>query len=299
MKVFISIITFVLFLSSSMLAQENDSIKAKEKAPKKIDKPVRSPFGSGYLIDNLSTDVPIKKTLEFIIQHKFGTVENGASDFFGIYAPGSNIRLGLNFVPFDNVQIGYGLSKKNMNSDFNIKWSVLKQTRKNTMPLSLTLFANLAVDGRNESVFGIDYKSTHRISYFSQAIVSRKFTDWLTLQAAGSFTHYNAVDTIADHDKIGIHFSGRVKFSPQSSFIFNYDIPLDIEGLYSPHGKEALKPKPNLALGVEISTSTHAFQIFIGTANGLLPQDIMMYNQNDWTEGEMALAFSITRLWNF
>ena len=167
------------------------------------------------------------------------------------------------------------------------------------MPVSLTLFANLALDGRNKDVFGIDYSSTNRISYFSQAIVSRKFTDWLSLQVAGSFTHYNSVDTILDHDKVGIHFSGRVKFSPQSSFIFNYDIPLDIESLYSSYGNEALKPKPNLAFGVEIATSTHAFQIFIGTADGLLPQDVMMYNQNDFTKGEMALAFSITRLWNF
>jgi len=297
MRVFISIIAFVLFISNPLLAQENEFIE--EKAPKKIDKPVRSPFGSGYLIDNLSTDVPIKKTLEFIIQHKFGIIENGSSDLFGIYAPGSNIRMGLNYVLFDNVQLGYGLTKKNMNSDFNIKWSVLKQTRKNTMPVSLTLFANLALDGRNKDVFGIDYSSTNRISYFSQAIVSRKFTDWLSLQVAGSFTHYNSVDTILDHDKVGIHFSGRVKFSPQSSFIFNYDIPLDIESLYSSYGNEALKPKPNLAFGVEIATSTHAFQIFIGTADGLLPQDVMMYNRNDFTKGEMALAFSITRLWNF
>lgn len=297
MRVFISIIACVLFLTSPLLAQENEN--KEEVAPKKIDKPVRSPFGSGYLIDNLTTDVPIHKTLEFIIQHKFGVVENGTSDLFGIYAPGSNIRMALNYVPIENVQLGFGLTKKNMHSDFNIKWSVLKQTRKNTMPVSLTLYANLAIDGREKDVFGIDYKSTHRLSYFSQAIVSRKFTDWLSLQVAGSFTHYNSVDTISDHDKVGIHFSGRVKFSPQSSFIFNYDIPLDIESMYSSYGKEALKPKPNLALGVEIATSTHAFQIFIGTADGLLPQDVMMYNQNDYTEGEMALAFSITRLWNF
>jgi hypothetical protein len=52
-----------------------------------VDKPVRFPFASGYLIDNQTTLVPVPGTLEFVMQHKFGSIENGMSDFFGIYSP--------------------------------------------------------------------------------------------------------------------------------------------------------------------------------------------------------------------
>ncbi len=54
-----------------------------------------------------------------------------------------------------------------------------------------------------------------------------------------------------------------------------------------------------MAIGWEISSGTHAFQIFVGTANTLSPQYNMLENQNDWTKGEMMLGFNITRIWNF
>lgn len=156
----------------------------------------------------------------------------------------------------------------------------------------------MGIDGRNNSVFGKDYKFSNRLNYFSQIIVGRKFTNWLSLQVAGSFTHYNQVDAKLDHDKIGVHFNGRIKFSPQGSFIFNYDMPLQIKGI-SEHTEFTNAPKPNLSFGAEVATSTHAFQIVIGTSSGLLPQEVIMYNQNDFTKGEMSIGFLITRLWSF
>lgn len=275
------------------------------------DIPVRAPFESGYLIDNQTTMIPIEGTLEYVIQHKFGTMENGLSDVWGIYSPGANVRLGLNYVPVNNFQIGLGLTKKNMYTDLNAKWTILEQTRENTIPLAVALYGSMAIDGRNENTFGtgkvwhsgegskeFDIVFADRFSYFSQLIVGRKFTHWLSLQAGASFTHYNMVGSVYDHDKIGLHFNGRIRFSMQSSFIFNYDVPLKVKSI-SEQREWIDHPKPNLAFGVEISTSTHAFQIYMGTADGIIPQDIMMWNQNDWTDNGLAIGFTITRLWNF
>jgi len=101
-----------------------------------------------------------------------------------------------------------------------------------------------------------------------------------------------------DHDKIGAHLGGRFKFSPQSSLIFNYDVPLKIKNI-SEQREWIAHPKENLALGLEVSTSTHAFQIYLGTADGIIPQDQMLFNQNDWKDKGLAVGFVITRLWNF
>ena len=178
------------------------------------------------------------------------------------------------------------------------------------MPVSVTLYGVVAVDGRNESAFGygkvVDTKGmtlpksvalNDRLSYFSQLIVARKFTDWLSLQAAVSFTHYNMVGWDENHDLVGLHASGRIKFSPQSSFIFNYDAPLKINDISEQ--TEWIQPNPNCAFGVEISTYTHTFQIFVSTVNGIIPQDNMMWNQNDWQKKGLAIGFNITRLWMF
>ncbi|HQB79596.1 MAG TPA: DUF5777 family beta-barrel protein, partial [Tenuifilaceae bacterium] len=59
------------------------------------DYAVRS-FETSALIDNQTVTTPFKGMLELQIQHRFGPVENGITDLFGIYAP-SNIRMGLNY----------------------------------------------------------------------------------------------------------------------------------------------------------------------------------------------------------
>ncbi|MBT3385912.1 MAG: hypothetical protein HN778_20555 [Prolixibacteraceae bacterium] len=300
---------YVLFIILFVLGLQ--TVFAQEEETKEKDKPVRSPFESGYLIDNQTTLVPVEGTLEYVIQHKFGTMSNGMTDLYGIYSPGANIRLGLNYVPIKNVQVGIGATKKNKYTDLNAKWTILEQTRENTIPIAVSLYGMVAVDGRNESLFGsgkiVDTKGptlptqiafNDRLSYFSQIIIGRKFTDWLSLQAAASFTHYNMVGWEYDHDKIAVHFNGRIKFSPQTSFIFNYDIPLKIKDI-SEQWEWTDHPKPNLAFGVEISTSTHAFQIYAGTADGIIPQDMVMWNLNDWKDKGLAIGMTITRLWNF
>lgn len=307
MKKYILSFALLVFSLGGLFAQESE-----EQAPvKEKDKPVRSPFESGYLIDNQTSVIPVVNTLEYVIQHKFGSIGNGKSDLWGIYAPGANIRIGLNYVPFKNFQIGWGIAKKNKYNDFSAKWTILEQTRNNTIPVAVFVYGNFAIDGRNISAFetgkvqrafqtnvSYDYKFADRLSYFSQLIVGRKFCDAFTMQAGVSFTHYNAVSMGLDHDKIGVHVNGRVKVSPQGSIIFNYDAPLKIKSI-SEQLEWYKHPEPNLSFGYEISTSTHAFQIYMGNSDGIIPQDIMMYNLNKLDKDNFAIGFTITRLWNF
>ncbi len=298
------IILLVVFAFATQLFAQEETEKVK-------DTPVSNPFESGILIDAQTTVIPDAKTLEFLIQHKFGTMDNGRSDLWGLYAPGANVRLALNYTPVKNFQIGIGQTKKNMYTDLNAKWTIFHQTEQNKVPVSVALYGVVAVDGRNVDQFGtgkvVDTQGealptyidlNDRLSYFSQIIIGRKFCDWFSLQAGASFTHYNMVTMDSNHDVVGIHVNGRVKFSPQGSFIFNYDHPLEIESITEQSPWDT-KAKPNLAFGVEIFTFTHAFQIYVGTADGIIPQDAMMNNQNDWKNKGLALGFTITRLWMF
>ena len=301
--IFIVLLTFGSLFSFAQDAT-TEATGAKEK-----DYPVSATFESGNLIDAQTVVIPDKKTLEMVIQHKFGTIENGHSNLWGIYGS-SNIRIGLNYVPCKNVQIGAGITKRYMTTDLNAKWTVLQQTRKNSMPISVMLYGNVGIDGRAVSAFEsgmvreaysgplYHYKFNDRLSYFSQLVVARKFSEWLSLQAAVSFTHYNAVGVLYDHDKVGVHASGRIKVSPQGSIIFNYDQPLKIKEI-SEQREWNSPPKPSLAFGYEISTGTHAFQIYMASTTSLLPQDNIMWNQNKMDKTGFAIGFVITRLWAY
>jgi len=274
--------------------------------------PIYGLFESGILIDQQTGVVYDERTLEFIIQHKFGNMDNGISDLWGIYAPGANVRLALNYVPINNLQLGAGITKKNMYTDLNAKYTIFEQTTDNSIPVAVTLYGVAAIDGRDastletgqvvdtqgESGTPVDISFGDRLSYFSQLIIGRKFSDRFSLQAGASFTHYNMVGMEYDHDVVGAHLGGRFKFSNQSSIIFNYDLPLKIKSISEQTDWDTFA-KPNLSIGLEIATFTHAFQIYAGSANGILPQDMMLYNQNSWSNGGPAFGFTITRLWMF
>ena len=174
MKKHLAIVLVMLFSFGLTFAQDEEAPK------KKKDRPVTEMFGSGILIDDQTSVIPNKKTLEMHIQHRFGLIkENGIKDLYGIYAPSSNTRMGLNYSILDNLMVGYGITRKNMYSDFQVKWAFLRQTRKNTMPITMVVYANMAIDGRNESNFGDDYNFANRLSYFSELIVGRKLKNQL------------------------------------------------------------------------------------------------------------------------
>lgn len=267
-------------------------------------------FESNYIVDDQTTMVFDKKTLGFAIQHKFGTIDNGISDLWGIYGAGTNIRMGLDYVPIKNLQIGAGVTKNKMYTDLNAKYSILQQTSDNKIPVGVAIYGVLAIDGREESAFGTakthqpgegsaEYSITFtdRWSYFSQLMVSRKFGEALAVQGGVSFTHYNMVKADEDHDLIGLHGLAKVKISPQSSLTFNYNAPLKIQSISEQ--TEVPDYTPSVALGWHISTYTHAFQIYLSNAPGMLPMDNMMYNRAKFNKQGIAIGFTITRLWAF
>lgn len=293
-------------LSAGILfAQDN-----KDKPKKKKDRPVYEVWGSGYLIDEQTTMTHDKKSIETQIQHRFGQLNtNGIKDLFGIYAPSANTRMGLSYSVLDNLEVGYGITRINMMSDFHVKYKFLSQTRKDRVPVSVAIYANAAIDGRNESVFSTItedsvYKFANRMSYFTQLIVTRKFSDIFSLGFNASFTHFNTVaaDSIGysgqNHDVIGLGLFGRLKFSPQSSIVFHYSMPLNLESI-NEHQVITNQPKANFGIGYQVATASHAFEIFITSSTGLLPQNNYMWNTNDWTKGEILIGFNITRFWGF
>jgi hypothetical protein len=298
------IILFSLLTTISFAQDEATETPVKEK-----DLPVFGTFESGSLIDAQTVLIPDVKTLEMVMQHKFGTVGNGSSDLWGIYGA-SNIRIGLNYVPVKKVQIGAGVIKKYVTTDFNAKWTIIEQTRKNTIPVSVALYGNVAIDGRNASAFQsgyiregysgskLHYRFEDRLSYFSQLIVARKFCDYFSLQAGVSFSHYNAVNLDVDHDRVAVHLNGRFKVSPQGSIIFNYDQPLSIKDL-SDQILSTENPKETISIGYEVSTGTHAFQVYMGSNGSLLPQESITYNKNAFDKDGISIGFVITRLWAF
>jgi Membrane bound beta barrel domain (DUF5777) len=293
------VIMVCIFVLSSMggekLMAQGDSSAPVPTAKK--NPPVKDIFRSNLVLENQTIMVPIKGSFEFVIQHKFGNVNNGFEDFYGLFAP-SNIRLGFNYVPIDKLQLGTGLTKDRMQLDLNAKYAIIKQTRSGNIPVSVTAFGEMAIDLRSSENF---VKNTDRISYFTQILIGRKFCDRFSAQVAPSLTYFNNVEGYVDADgkiqpkmnnmHFAIAFLGRIRLTEKMFFLMNYDQPLTQHPTNNPH--------PNISFGFEMATSSHDFQIFMGNYNYILPASNNFYNQNDYTKGQFQIGFNISRLWNF
>ena len=290
-------VVMLFFCAGSLNAQDSTATAEQPQPELKVVRYAKRTFESVLLMDNQTVMVPKKGSLEMIIQHRFGIVNNGVKDMFGLFAP-SNIRLGLNYVPIKKLNVGAGLTKERMQTDINAKYAILLQTENNHMPISVSVFGNMVIDTRNKSNFRYD---AYRLSYFSEIMVARKITDRISAQAAATFSWYNNVEGYVDskgdiqkkmnNGHLAMSFLGRYKFSDKSSIVIDYDQPLTQHPTNNPH--------PNIAFGFETVTDSHAFHIFAGNYYGIVPQSSNFFNQNDYTKGQFVIGFNITRLWAF
>ncbi|PLX07746.1 MAG: hypothetical protein C0596_09990 [Marinilabiliales bacterium] len=172
------------------MAQEQDTTSPKK--PK--HKPVINPWFSSSLIDAQTSFTPKKGDLEFVIHHRFTSVENGISDLFGFYGA-SNIRLGLNYGITDKLMIGFGTERDKKMQEFLVKYQILQQSRDKIIPISLTFYGNTCINARETDYWGNDYTFTNRLSYFSQIIVSRKWNSKFSTLLGFGYAHINKVDS--------------------------------------------------------------------------------------------------------
>jgi len=273
-KAFLLIILALLFVPA--FSQESE------------DYPVRL-FETSILIDNQTVTTPFKGMLEFEIHHRFGVVNNGVDDLFGLWGPG-NIRLGLNYAITDKLVIGVGTAKSFLAQDISVKYALLRQTESGSMPVSLALYGNMGIDLRSKDSFGSaaqDWREIHRLNYFTQVLVAKQFSK-VSLQVAPTFIYFNAVELGYKNANFGLSAGAKVSLFGAHSLILEYD------QLFTKQENPEFDPKPQLAAGWEIGTATHCFQIFLANYHDILGQYNFLYNQNSISDFNYLVGLNIT-----
>jgi hypothetical protein len=296
----------VLCLLILLAVSLNTAVAQDEEPEKKEKKPLsRDAFQSDLFMDNQTVWTPPSNTLEFILQHRFGTIENGISDLFGIWGA-TNIRIGLNYSITKDVVVGLGTTKNKRYQDLNLKYVFFRQ-RDHGFPLTIGYYGVYAIDASDKSNFGKDYVFIDRFSFYHELMFARRFCSRFSMQLGVNFSHYNKVDSTLKNDVFGLSGLARIKATPQTSVVISFQYPFMLgydEPFILKYGQTGVywgpnRPLPNVGLGVEICTSTHAFHIFLSAAQGIIPQEIATFNRNDILDGQIILGFNMTRLWTF
>lgn len=281
--------TFLLLLLTAFMI----SLSAQEEAQtKEKSKPVRFTFGTGMLIENQTVETTYKGRPELQIHHRFSLIEN-YHNLFGIFGA-ANTRLGLNYGITDRLMIGVGTTKDYKLQDIQWKYLILRQNEDNSMPVSLSYYGNIVIDLQRKEAFGPveQYRDIHRLSYFTQIILARKFNDVFSFQVAPSVIYFNAVPQYTNESKyknlnFGLSAGARAAVFGSHSVILEYDQLLTRQDLDE-------QPRPNLSVGWEIGTATHTFQIFASNYSQIINQRNLLYNTNNFADGEYLIGFNIT-----
>ena len=306
----ISMVCQFLGLTSSM-AQDQTALPAE---------PVKNTFENGSVINNETVEVIAPKSIDAIIEHRFGSILNAdgnldGENLLGMFSP-SNIRLGVSYGVIKNLNVGVGATKLKHIYDVWGKYKILQQMTQG-MPISLAYFGDIAMNSsKGETMKSMDgqIKYANRLSYFNELMVAYKYNSKIALQMSFSYTHANMVDSAnfrgIEHNAMAISFVGKYKFSPQSSILLQFNQPLSTRNFTNVSSNtsgnvttlttnKGVLPKPDLGIGFEVSTGSHQFQIFLCTADAIIPQERELYNSNDFLQKQMVIGFNITRQWGF
>lgn len=294
-----ALLVLCLLLSGSAFAQVTDTTATNANTSDLTDllkeegKPekeyVTATFKATRVINGQSNEGLGAGVLDFIILHRFGTLNQGVEDFFGL--DNANTRIGLDYGITNWLMVGVGRSSYQKEYDGFIKAKILRQTTDNSMPVSVSYAGTMMV--RTEKVNTTDtvtpYYFSHRLCYANQVIIARKFNEWLSVQLTPSHVHYNLVkNTADDNDVLALGIGGRIKLTRR--------IALTGEWFYVLPGTKQPDTYNSLSVGFDIETGGHVFQLHFTNSTGMSERTFIGQTTNDWGAGGIHFGFNLSRV---
>jgi len=247
-------------------------------------------FKSTRIMNGHSIERMAPGQLDFRISHRFGRVNTGAYEFFGLDQ--ANIRLGLEYGILKWLMVGVGRGSYEKTFDGFAKFSVLRQSDgAKVMPVSVSLFSSASLKTVKTSVETESSYLASRLSYSGQILIARKFTPGLSLQLTPSYVHRNPDSADGDPaDLFSVGAGGRLKLSKRISFNAEYFYvanPPDYLGqtVYNP-----------LSVGFDVETGGHVFQLILTNSVAMIEKGFIGETTGQWSKGDIHFGFNISRV---
>ena len=269
----------------SLLDMVSDSVGSKTRQL------VEATFKGTHIINMQSVEQPAKKELSFIMMHRFGKLNDGAYNLFGLDQ--AEIRLAFDYGLTDRLTLGIGRSSLDKAFDASLKFKVVQQAFPGQhMPFSVSYFSSIVYPTlRYEDKPYLT--SRLRPIYTNQLLIARKFNSNLSLQVNPTWLHYNLVATKADkNDMFALAMGGRMKFNKRMSINAEYTL--------LPSSQIPSTPvKNSFSLGWDIETGGHVFQLVFSNSAGMVDPYFMSKTTGTWGKGDIYFGFNISRTFSF
>ena len=250
---------------------------------------VAATFKGTHIINAQSVETPGAGTLAFLIQHRFGTLNSGAYEFFGLDQ--AVLRLSFEYGLTNRLAVGVGRTNVEKTFDGFVKYKALRQTSgARAMPVSVTLLASSAITTLrfNQGANAPDRSTSSRVDYAYQVLVARKFSPGLSGQLMPTLIHRNYVAlTGMQNDVYALGAGLRQKLTKRLALTADY--------FYLLPGYVADNYHNALGVGVDIETGGHIFQLHVTNAKGMTEKFFVPQTTGNFFDGDIYFGFTVAR----
>ena len=281
--IFLSLISVSLFSQEDLLDLLNKNVEPEINF-------ASATFKSTRIMNGHSVEKMPPGQLDFRISHRFGTINSGAYEFFGLDQ--SNIHFGLEYGILDWLMIGIGRGTYEKTYDAFAKFTILRQSAgARIMPVSVSVLSSVAATSIKWADADRDNYFSSRLSYVNQVLIARKINQSFSVQLSPSFVHRNLVATEFDpNDLWSIGAGGRMKLTKR--------ISLNAEYYYMINSKTNMSREIHdpFSIGFDVETGGHVFQLIFTNSLAMIEKGFIGETTGDWLKGDIHFGFNISRV---
>jgi hypothetical protein len=250
-------------------------------------------FKGSRLINGHTVETRKQGELEFLISHRFGRLNSGAYEFFGLDA--ANVRLGLEYGVADFLTLGVGRNSFEKTYDGFAKLKLLRQSSgKRVMPVSVVSFSSAAIKTLAGSTPEEYPDIAARMYYVQQLLIARKFGSALSLQLMPSFVHRNRIqEREGENDIYALGFGGRIKLTQRVSLNGEYYYRFNAEEYNEGDLNQLFN---SLAIGFDIETGGHVFQLHLTNSRAMIEKGFIAETNGNFFAGDIHFGFNVSRV---
>jgi len=249
-------------------------------------------FKSSRVINNQSIELIGKGVLDFRVLHRFGLLNSGVNNLYGFDQ--ASFRLGFDYGISKNLTVGIGRSTFQKEVDGSIKWRIRQQARGyGAFPVSVVWVSGLTINTTPAPTGEISPSVSDRSGYYHELIVGRKFSERFSLQVNPILIHRNRIQPTSARDENNVFAVGagvRLKLSKRIALVADYDYI--VSGL---NKSNFVNP---LAIGLDIETGGHVFQLHVSNTSGMNENAFLTHTTNRWGDGAINLGFNLSRVFS-
>ncbi|HEY5692396.1 MAG TPA: DUF5777 family beta-barrel protein [Cyclobacteriaceae bacterium] len=244
-------------------------------------------FKGTRIINGQSVETKGKGELEFIFSHRFGRINSGSYNFWGL--DDAFVRLGLEYGLTDRLGVGVGRTSLDKTFDGYLRYKVFRQSSGAlNFPVTVTAIGAAYIKTSPRAKDNPLISIGDRTAYSIGMLVARKINSSFSLQLTPVFVHRNAViQSVENNDDLALGFGSRYKITRS--------VALSGEYYYRLNAKSNSPNFDSVGIGVDIETGGHVFQLVFTNSTGMFDRALVTETTGDFFSGDIHFGFNITR----